>query len=251
MPPRRSQPGSRLAAFLVLLGCVAVLGGTFAAGFFVGRNWPRGRVVSGLAGPGVEARPGGEASAPSAAGSPAGDGDSRGAESARKPAETIPRLTFYQELTAPLAAPPPRRVNADAPKTPAGRSGEPGRASKAAPLRAPVPEAPGTATSGEPVKPLDTAATPSAGVRPTKVDRIEAKDPAFTVQVAALGTRAQAETLRQTLAARGIEADVSATETPSGTRYRVRAGTYATREEARAAAARLATDGLEGFVAAR
>jgi cell division protein FtsN len=63
------------------------------------------------------------------------------------------------------------------------------------------------------------------------------------VQVGAYNTRAQADTLRARLSAAGLDAYVSEGETPAGTRYRVRIGSYATPEDARQAAARIGEQG--------
>src|SRR5213080_436470 len=76
---RRSSPTARL---LVLVGIVAVLGGTFLAGVYAGRIW--------------------SARAPDT--EPARRGPGRGG---RLPEVPAPQLTFYRELTAPLTAPPP------------------------------------------------------------------------------------------------------------------------------------------------
>ena len=72
------------------------------------------------------------------------------------------------------------------------------------------------------------------------------------MQVAAYATRAQADVLAGRLFARGFTSDVSEITTPTGVRYRVRVGTYPTREAARDMLARLSTDlHLGGFVTVR
>lgn len=205
----RRRRGRGVSTLLVILGLVAVLGGTFAAGFLAGRHWERVRVVTGLVTPQARKVPEQSASDRAVA--------SRSAEPAPVP------LTFYQELTAPLASPPPRPSKTEAPK--------PGRPEAAAtPL--PVSAPPANATSND-------AGEPEGGR-------------GFTVQVAAYASLAQAEKLAGRLTAGGAVADVSETMTRSGVRYRVRVGTYPTKEAAREAAARLAVDtGLGGFVATR
>src|SRR6266404_3595407 len=83
---RRSSPTARL---LVLVGIVAVLGGTFLAGVYAGRIWSARAAVVAAHVPDTE---------------PARRGPGRGG---RLPEVPAPQLTFYRELTAPLTAPPP------------------------------------------------------------------------------------------------------------------------------------------------
>src|SRR5207253_9902219 len=83
---RRSSPTARL---LVLVGIVAVLGGTFLAGVYAGRSWSARAAVVAAHVPDTE---------------PARRGPGRGG---RLPEVPAPQLTFYRELTAPLTAPPP------------------------------------------------------------------------------------------------------------------------------------------------
>lgn len=66
--------------------------------------------------------------------------------------------------------------------------------------------------------------------------------PTFAVQVGAYKSRAPAEALRATLAASGHDAYVEEVAGPSGTRYRVRVGSFASRQAADEAAARLARE---------
>src|SRR6266403_96435 len=83
---RRSSGAARL---LVLVGIVAVLGGTFLAGVYAGRIWSARAAVVAAHAPETE---------------PARRGPGRGG---RLPEAPAPQLTFYRELTAPLTAPPP------------------------------------------------------------------------------------------------------------------------------------------------
>jgi cell division protein FtsN len=147
----------------------------------------------------------------------AGDTAEREATGRDRPVgKETPSLTFYQELTAPLGSPPPRPA--------------------------------------EPQKPVDTAtrivATPATSVSTTAPT---VKGPtSFTVQVGAYGTRAQADALARRLAARGVAASVSEATTDRGVRYRVRVGTYPSREAARDAATRVGSEWhLATFVAPR
>jgi cell division protein FtsN len=190
----RHRGGSRTGTFLVLVGIVGVLTATFVAGLWTGRNWP---VIVG------EPKSPGAAEAPS--------GRQRAAGERPRPAEPLPALTFYQDLKAPLTAPPPP------PKPPKARPPEPKREepARSEPAIAPRPE----------------LALPPA----------DASGPRFTVQVAAYNVKPLAEALRSTLAAAGHDARVVESE-GGRVRYRVQVGAFATREAAREAAARLAAE---------
>src|SRR5688572_5500968 len=141
-----------------------------------------------------------------------------GAERSKPPAP--PTLTFYRELTAPLTAPPPPR-----PVKPAKPEDTVVIASRPAPAPA-VPAAPTPA-----------AAAPAGG---------------YTVQVGAYRARPPADALRATLLAAGHDADVTESTAGGEARYRVRVGSFATRDAARAVAARLSAERtLSAFVTAR
>ena len=200
----RRRRGAGISTLFVVLGLVAILGGTFAAGFFTGRHWERVRVVTGLVKPQAPREPERRALAGKPTESPA-----------------VPPMTFYQELTAPLASPPPRPA---------------ARAEPAKPAPRPEPKA-------EPVTQGDGTSAHPARPEPAR---------AYTVQVGAYATRAQADGLVQRLGALGFPGEVSETTTPGGVRFRVRVGRYPTKEAARDAASRIgAATGLGGFVAAR
>src|SRR6267378_3251759 len=100
---RRSSGAARL---LVLVGIVAVLGGTFLAGVYAGRIWSARAAVVAAHVPDTE---------------PARRGPGRGG---RLPEVPAPQLTFYRELPPPLAtaAPDAQRPGeqADVLATPAG-----------------------------------------------------------------------------------------------------------------------------------
>ena len=212
--------GRNLGSLFVILGVVAVLGGTFAAGFLAGRHGERVGVVAGLVKPQAGKEPGRERV---------------GATKSSEPAP--PSLTFYQELTAPLASLPPK------PK-------ESPRPGKAEPPRI-------DATKAESSRSEKTAAATKADARGDAAKTESSSAAArplgpFTVQVAAYATRAQADALVDRLTARRFQAEVSETTTPNGVRYRVRSGTYSTKEAAREAVARLGADvRLHGFVTPR
>jgi cell division protein FtsN len=132
----------------------------------------------------------------------------RRAGEARPP---TPALTFYDELAAPLgptgAATPAMKTTGSVPPPAGARAVE-----AAAPDRRPVTAAPS--------------------------DRMPTR---FTVQVGAFKARGPADALRARLVASGDEAYVVEGE-PPGARYRVRVGAFATRDEARQAARRLALE---------
>jgi cell division protein FtsN len=194
---------SRTGTFLVLVGIVGVLTATFVAGLWTGRNWP---VIVG------EPRSPAATEAPVAKPRPAPDRP--------RPAEPLPALTFYQDLKAPLTAPPPPPKPAR-PRPPEPKREEPPKVGAAPPAR-PEPTLPPAAESGA----------------------------RFTVQVAAYNAKPLAEALRTTLAAAGHDARV--VESEAGVRYRVQVGTFPTREAARQAAARLAAERAQpAFVTTR
>ena len=231
------------AGLFVLIGILAILAVTFAAGTYAGRIWAT--------------RPHVVATASHAEREPA----RRGAD-ARAPrvAEPAPRLTFYQELTAPLTAPPP-------PPKPAKTSPPPLVTSGAPPSKAAMPERM-TKTTAEPTVAAETTAntssrlptshaglaapattTSSASSRPAAHGDLALPAPTlssaaaatahrFTIQVAAYRQRPPADALRATLAAAGHDARVVENDAPNGVRFRVQIGDFASRDAARDAAAR-------------
>jgi cell division protein FtsN len=192
----RQRGGSRTGTFLVLVGIVGMLVATFVAGLWTGRNWP---VIVG------------DPKSPAAVETPPAKARSVGERP--RPAEPLPALTFYQDLKAPLTAPPPppKPVKVRPPEL---RREEPAKA-----------EAPSV--------PRPESALPPAAAEPGA---------RFTVQVAAYNVKPLAEALRSTLAAAGHDARVVETEPGGGVRYRVQVGAFLTREAARDAAARLAAE---------
>ena len=216
-PPRRStraqaRSSSRLASLLFAIGCLVVLGVTFALGVAVGRRWPNGL-------------PGFASSDATAATSGRSDRDRRaeGGGLAKTISEAPPVLTFYRELTAPLTSP-----------------STPTRAPAKAEAKAKEPDA----KAKDAVKPRPAETIKSA--------EPESTDARFTVQVGAFKTRSQADAMRTRLASAGQQAYVSEVEADGATHYRVRVGSFATREAAREAAARLASEGqLSTYVTTR
>jgi cell division protein FtsN len=193
---------------LVLSGVAGVLTVTFVAGVWTGRHWP---LLTGGAPPRATAEAGGGRRGP--------------ATERPRQAEPLPALTFYQELTAPLTAPPPAPRPARPARPPESRRG---------------PESPsGPSRPASPAEAGATAGAPAPGV-------------SFTVQVGAYNQRAPAEALRATLVAAGHDARVTEAATPAGVRYRVHVGAFPTREAARDTATRLGTErALPAFVTTR
>jgi cell division protein FtsN len=213
---RGRRAPSRLASSLFVIGCLGVLGATFMAGVMAGRFWPRAQPAPSTTAekPGAPARP--------------GDKTARAGDKSGRPAEPAPALTFYQDLTAPLTAPPPPKAV------------KPGRAEKAerpaSPEAVPRPERAA----------LPEAAAPAATTPP-------ATPGAFTIQVGAYKAREPAEALRARLAAAGHDAYVAEIDASGSVRYRVRVGSFVTREAAQLAADKIvaAERKLSAFVTAR
>ena len=222
------------AGLFVLLGILTILAVTFAAGTYAGRIWAtRPRVVAAV--------------------SPAEREPARRATDTRpsRLPDPAPRLTFYQELTAPLTAPPP-------PPKPAKTSPPPLVTHGAPPSNATMPERaskripdttgalPGTSVGRD-------AATTVSNRPPTNQPDLAPPAPAlttastspaiassrFTIQVGAYRLRPPAEALRATLMAAGHDARVVENEAANGVRFRVQIGDFASRDAARDAAARL------------
>jgi cell division septation protein DedD len=194
-------------------GAVVVLVLTFALGLLVGRQWARP--------PASAASPSSSEAARRAAAPPARRSGIAAETMADRGPESTEKLTFYQTLTEPLAAQgaPPRPE----PKTVAIKTPPP--APTAPPAPPPAPPSPVSPPAQS--KPAPAASAPAAGSP-------------WTIQVAAFKNRKQADDLRQQLAASGLEAYVANIAGPDGhARFRVRVGTFRSREEAAAAADRL------------
>ena len=204
---------SRVMTFFLLLGCCSVLGGTFAAGVYSGRHWPGLLPSVGATRESTTRETAARGIARSSA-SRAGLGGPAGDDKMRAP-EAPPVLTFYQELTAPLTAPPPatKPRSGERSSERSGRTDLPRAASPRAERPSPFEDRP-------------------VAERPTSERR-------FTVQVGAFRTPEQAEALRSKVAAAGHDAYVTEVEGSTGARYRVRAGTFVSRDEARQAAERI------------
>ena len=177
-PRARPRPGARRGFVLVVAGLVT-LSLAFGLGFVVGRQWARNHPAT--AGTEQAKRP------------PASARRGLSDAAAERAPQIQEKLTFYQTLTAPLAAMPP-------PAKPEER----------------VPQ---EATKDHGKAPLEPVGAQYDGQ--------------YTVQVVAYGTRPPADDLERKLKDAGYEAYVVPVGPDDGpTTYRVRVGTFATRAEA-------------------
>ena len=230
---RRGGGGPGGAQWVALAGAVLViLGLTFALGLLVGRQWAR-QSAAVIASVTESARK--PAAAPRRSGIAAETMADRAPESTEK-------LTFYKTLTEPL----------DGPGTPAKPETKP--VSVKIPAVSPLPPAPSFTDAPKPAPARPIAEPPSLPPRPGKTAGSgPAAEGPWTIQVGAYKNRRQADESRRQLASAGLDAYVVALAAQDGAaRYRVRVGTYPTREEAASAAERLrAQRSLTTFVTPR
>jgi cell division protein FtsN len=224
----RIRPRGRGAPSLpqwAALGVAAliILALTFTLGMLVGRQWARQTQ------PAVAAESARKAPASPRRGGPTETGTERGPRLQEK-------LTFYQTLTAPLGA-VPTQTKGDA--TPG--AGAPPKA------RANGERTPPRGT--EPVPPRATGAETQAKARLASVEtRAE-----WTVQVGVFKSPQQAAGVKRQLAEKGFEAEVAPMTGDDGhLRYRVRVGTFRSKEDAVRTAERVRSDrSLPTFVTVR
>jgi cell division septation protein DedD len=219
--PGRARGGSRWRPLPVALALLSVLALTFLGGVLVGRQGERG-------------------SAPSVARESPRKPPAQGRRALSEPATVEPppvqeKLTFYETLTAPLAAPPARPE----PPRSADREREGGAAERPRPE---LPPRPATKAEPPPASPAPVASEPAPeGERP------------WTVQVAAFRVPGAAEDAARRLRSAGFDAYVVSGEGADGApTYRVRVGRYQSRAEAREVAEHLRGGrGLAPFVTLR
>lgn len=156
------------------------------------------------------------------------------------------RTPFTPRLSLPpvpaagdAVAPPP-----DQPPAAAPAKAEPKAEAKAEPAKAPTkPEVvapePKVVKAEEPRKVAETAPVPAA-----------VKNGKFVVQAAAPASEKAARELADRLKKSGYTSYTEKVETKDGTRYRVRVGPYATRDDADKARARLKSQGISGNLVA-
>ena len=236
---RRRTGGPGFGQWIVLGGAVVViLGLTFTLGMLVGRQLARSNLVALGPSPSEAARRG-----------TATPASRRGGIAAETMADRVPesteKLTFYQTLTEPLGATGAPRSDPSKPVTVKVSAPEPWPAAPPAPPSTPAPAAPSLppAASAPALPPATKAPVAAAPAAPN----------GWTVQVGAFKNRHQADETRQHLAAAGLDASVVSVSAQDGQpRFRVRVGTYRTREEAVAAAQRLrAQKSLTAFATPR
>jgi DedD protein len=257
---RRMGGGPGRGQWLALGGAVLViLGLTFALGLLVGRQWAR-QTASAVV-PSVSEAARKPATTPRRGGITAEVMADRAPESTEK-------LTFYQTLTEPLNGPgsPPRpeakpfAIKASAPaavpaapapmpislpplaaKTAEGKTAEGKTADGKTADRKTADGGSAGAISGPPQMNNAVASAPNAGPNASaSAPKAERPAPPWTIQVGAYKSRRQAEDTRQHLVASGLDAYVASVAAQDGhARFRVRVGTYRTREEAAIAADRI------------
>jgi DedD protein len=265
---RRVGGGPGGAQWMALGGAVLViLGLTFALGLLVGRQWARHSATAVVAGiiesakkPVTATRRGGIAAETMADRAP----------------ESTEKLTFYKTLTEPLDGPasaPKAEAKPVAIRIPpATPSSLPPPAPVAPVMAKPVPAPPPAQSVSLPPAPARPAGGKPADGKATDAQAMDSKTtngkPAdggsagaisgpphtntsasaavpsvpYTIQVGAYKNRRQADDLRQQLASASLDAYVVTLAAQEGVaRYRVRVGTYRSREEAASAAERLRT----------
>ncbi|HEY2067129.1 MAG TPA: SPOR domain-containing protein [Gemmatimonadaceae bacterium] len=165
------------------------------------------------------------------------------------------QIDYYsRQCTEATAASPPSVVQSAPANAFSPAAVAPATASASAPVHAARPPAtlPAIAPSSRSARsatvpgPATRAPTSPREKSPPAKPTARAPQPtAYTIQVAAYSTQADAERLVTKLATRGVKARVSGTSKP----FRVRLGFYQTRQEANKEVAALKGRGITGFVA--
>jgi cell division septation protein DedD len=234
---RSSGPGK--GQWIALgLAALVILGLTFTLGLLVGRQWARPLPPAAVA-------ESAKKSISAARRSGLAEGD------IERPPGLGEKLTFYQTLTAPLKSVAPAGSSAPAHRPEAQPKPQ------AAPVSAPVPappldEAPPTipgraapSLSSPPAAASDPGMAKSADREgagaipgPPQMKTTESQG-SWTIQVAAFKARAQAERLQAQLMAAGFDAYLAEKGGEGQTQFRVRVGSFKTREDAARAAERV------------
>jgi DedD protein len=240
---RRMGSGPGTGQWVMLGGAVLViLVLTFALGLLVGRQWARPSMSMSAATPSVSE------AARKAATPPARRSGIAAETMADRAPESTEKLTFYQTLTEPLPAqsalpkPEAKPIAIKAPATPPASAPAPPAAAPTPPPAAPPARATSTAASAPSPVSLPPTQAKAGAAAPA--------GPPWTIQVAAFKHQKQADELRRQLASSGLEAYVANIAGQSGqAHFRVRIGTFKSREDAAAAADRLrAQRSLSAFV---
>lgn len=148
----------------------------------------------------------------------------------------------------PPAAPATEAPAANADKLPEGALPPPEPATPATAAAPSAPAAPAVGTSGKPEVTVPAEAGPrpkpavetkpetAAAAKPeTKPDPKAVTGKGFVMQVGAFSTSAKAKQVQQQLKAGGVASYIEPVETATGTRYRVKAGPFASTEAAQKA----------------
>ncbi len=233
----RQRRGTMGRTQWVALGASAlmILGLTFTLGTLVGRQWARHSSPTVVADPARKAAP-----------APRRSGLTEAALEQRPAVEE--KLTFYKTLTAPLET-TPFPVKTEPPAKPAAPV-----KSQAPPVQAPAVQA--SAVQASPVKTVSSTsdrALPRAEERQAPAASVARADqPApgvrrgggqWTVQVGVFGNVQQALDMKKGLDQKGLETQIAPEVSGVGqARYRVRLGTFHSKEEALREAERVRTE---------
>src|SRR5262245_46823536 len=224
MARQRGERGGDGGRWLVLGGGILlVLAVTFALGVAVGRKWSRPRET------------GQSAAEPTARKSTAAAPRRSGLTEPMPERPAQEKLTFYQTLTAPMnAVSAPASVSASA-------KAEPAKPRQERPADRPAPPPPNSSKADKPTAP---------GERPSPPRTPDARTGDWAVQVGVFKDRSLAENVRRPLAASGLDAYLVAVPDANGqTQYKVRMGSFKTREEAARMAERVRQErSLTAFV---
>lgn len=216
--PRRAKTGPGSVQWVLMGGGVLlVVAVTFAVGVVVGRKWEHRVEAEQFTSEATR-----KVNAPRRSGL-----TDTGAPAERPPQD---KLTFYQTLPAPVAPMPTTAPAAKGAKPEAPRPEPPKPRATPAPAERPVAATPVSAP--KPDRPAERV------MPPRQVEPARAGD--WTVQVGVFKDRGQAESVRKPLAAAGYDAYLTAVPAADGQiRYKVRTGTFKTREDAARAAQRV------------
>jgi cell division protein FtsN len=253
---RQRRSGTMGTPRWIALGVIAlvILGLTFTLGALVGRQWARHSQPTMLADHARKAAP-----------VPRRSGLS---EVALEQPPAQEQLTFYKTLTAPLETtrfpvkPDASVSKSDAqPKSdalaksePAAKVDTPAKA-VASPKTQAVPVTTVAATDRMPraeERPLPSSSSAKPADQPDRATRSHGASPEWTVQVGVYGNVQQAVDAKKGLDQKGIGAQVVPTLSGGQVRYRVRVGTFHSREEALREAERMQSErSLRTFVTAK
>jgi cell division protein FtsN len=220
----------------IALGASAlvILGLTFTLGTLVGRQWARHSAPTVLADPARKAAP-----------APRRSGLTEVAVEQRPAVEE--KLTFYKTLTAPLET-TPFPVKTEPPAKPAAPTKSPASAVQASPVKTVL------STSDRALPRAEERQTPASTVaradQPAPLDRRGGGQ--WAVQVGVFGSVQEAINMKRGLDQKGLETQIAPAATGGQVRYRVRLGTFHSREEAQREAERVRTErSLPTYVTAK